>query len=143
MSKSPPVNRLKLAREKAKLSQTALAAQSGYNQALISRIENNRYAGSVKQIQTFARILNVSPSYLLGDLTDEEEEMYENKTARERILTFKGFPKGLRTLDEAQTLVDALDISDDEFESLLSIRSNSRIDKNGYIQLLTTLRSFN
>ncbi len=134
--------RLRQARRNAGLSQKELARQSGFDQGMISRLENGQYTGNTNHIQTFAKLLNVSPGILFGENTEEGQNVFSQQLpARERILASKKFPPGLRHLAEEQALIDALSITDEEFESLISIQTKSQIDKEGYTQLLLTLRS--
>lgn len=56
-------NRLRIAREKAGLSQAALAKLIGSGQSTIGSIENGRNQGSGKLLQ-IARVLSVSPEWL-------------------------------------------------------------------------------
>ena len=56
---------LREAREKAVLSQEALALESGYHPTYISMLERGLYSPSVRTIFSLARVLKISPAVLM------------------------------------------------------------------------------
>jgi transcriptional regulator with XRE-family HTH domain len=67
-------DRLKLARERAELSQGELARRAGTTQNSISDYERKKTIISLDKLEPLARALDVSPLYLLG-YTDPESEI--------------------------------------------------------------------
>jgi transcriptional regulator with XRE-family HTH domain len=63
-------DRVKSARQKAKLSQSDLASAMGLTQSQISKIEKGESDTSQENVKKLATILNVAVSYLMGE-TDE------------------------------------------------------------------------
>ena len=64
-------NRLRLAREQAGLSQGQVAKQLGMHRPTISEIEAGRRRVSADELATFARLYDVSTTWLM----DEQSEM--------------------------------------------------------------------
>ncbi len=63
-------HKLRRYREAAKITQKQLSTQSGYDQAFISRVENNETGGTVEFWRAMASALNVPVSEFLGDAKD-------------------------------------------------------------------------
>lgn len=57
--------RLKLAREKAKLSQEAVAEKLNIARSNISKYENNKLEPNINTIKQFCEIYNITADYLL------------------------------------------------------------------------------
>jgi transcriptional regulator with XRE-family HTH domain len=63
-------DRLLVAREIRKLSQTELASKAGLQPAAIGHFERNRRKPSFANVRALAKALNVSADYLLGRASD-------------------------------------------------------------------------
>lgn len=63
-------DRLLLAREIRKLSQTELASKAGLQPAAIGHFERSRRKPSFANVRALAKALNVSADYLLGRASD-------------------------------------------------------------------------
>lgn len=136
-------HRLKVARKAANLSQKQLGERLGFDQALVSRVENGTNEGTVSFWRDAALLLGVSLDYLLLDETDHERvdkgrPQPMNKMA---ILSDYSLSSGLRALATDAALVEALAISDDEWTQLAAIALPRAVPKEGYLQLLLTLRN--
>jgi transcriptional regulator with XRE-family HTH domain len=53
------------ARERAGLSQEALALEAGRHKSYVSDLERGKYSASIKTLFLLAKVLEVSPSFLL------------------------------------------------------------------------------
>lgn len=67
------LTRLKVVRMTKGLRQADLAKQAGVSTALITQIENGRAVPSIRTLQAFARVLNVSLSDLAVDYEPVKE----------------------------------------------------------------------
>lgn len=132
--------RLKAAREALRLTQGELAKRAGITQGSVSRLENGDKAPSTELLQTLAKVLGVSVSHLLGDPIAEQNQPpgYGHKTA---IRSDYNAPAGLRDLVSDAGTIAALKITDEELASLASVQLPGATDKDGYIQLLMTIRA--
>ncbi len=63
-------HKLRRYREAAKITQKLLSTQTGYDQAFISRVENNETGGTVEFWRAVASALKVPVSEFLGDAKD-------------------------------------------------------------------------
>jgi hypothetical protein len=71
----------------------------------------------------------------------EESSDYEATGERASIISNYNAPHGLRELASDTELAIALKINNDEWKTLGTINLPPAISKNGYVQLLITLRS--
>jgi len=137
---------LKRARQSKGLSQARLAARSGTDQGHISRLERGEKGASSELLKAIARELDITLAQLLGEEpapaapVREPDSPYTTGSA-EAILANPHSPAGLRQLAEDTALSAALNITAAEWESLASIHLPSPVDKQGYLQLLVTLRA--
>lgn len=129
--------RLRAARQAAGLTQVELAKRVKSDQALLSRIERGEATGRPEFLRTLARELKVSVSYLLG----EESAEYAVRPMRDAIVSDRKTPKGLRELAGDDSLVKAMRITAAELKTLSSIDMPSPVNKDGYVQLLITIRA--
>lgn len=132
--------RLKAARETQRLTQGELAKRAGITQGSVSRLEKGDKAPSTELLQTLAKVLGVSVSHLLGDPVAEQNKPpgYGGKTA---TLSDYNTPPGLRDLVSDAGTITALKITDDELASLAGVQLPGTTDKDGYVQLLLTIRA--
>ena len=135
--------RIRAARKARALAQSQLGKLVGLDQAHISRLESGAYEGSPSQLLAIAQALGVSTAVLFG----EEGMIFEDRFAKgaaeaaRRILADEWAPIGLRDLAADLLLVGALQITEAEWESLASLKAVTALHKDGYVQLLLTLRA--
>ena len=84
-----------------------------------------------------AKHLGVSPPHLIGN-GDAARGL--SPIIRE-FLSRGSAPGGLIALAEETRLVDALQITDREFQILASVDPPPDVDRDGYVQLLMTIRA--
>jgi hypothetical protein len=83
----------------------------------------------------------VTVSDLLGDALNIVKREYEPKHPARAILADQNAPHGLRTLAGDKALADALNITPEEWKALRSIKLPESVTKDGYVQLLITIRA--
>ncbi len=71
-------DRVKSARQKAKLSQSDLASAMGLTQSQISKIEKGESDTSQENVKKLATILNVAVSYLMGETNNPDPNILKN-----------------------------------------------------------------
>lgn len=129
--------RIRSARKAKGWSQAELAKRAGTDQAHISRLENGEVGGSIDLITRIARELDVTASHLIGDDIPD----YGAEHPAGRILNDGSAPEGLRALARDSDLVKALNVSSAEWETLASVKLPGEVSRDGYVQLLITLRA--
>lgn len=129
--------RIRSARKAKGWSQAELAKRAGTDQAHISRLENGEVGGSIDLITRIARELDVTASQLIGDDVPD----YGSEHPATSILNDDSAPEGLRAFARDSELVKALNVSAEEWESLRSVKLPKEVSKDGYVQLLITIRS--
>lgn len=133
-------NRIKAARKAKNLSQVELAERVGTDQGHISRIENSAKGGSIELLAAIAHELDMTLSQLIGDDQRAAEKDYGRGHPAAKILSGKTTPAGLRALAADSVLVNALGITREEWEALASVKLPGEASKEGYLQLLMTVR---
>jgi transcriptional regulator with XRE-family HTH domain len=133
--------RLKAARKAKNLTQRDLAGLVNMDQGHISRLENGGKGVSMEHLQTLSKELGVSISHLLGEDIKEDPGSYSVTGERASILANYQAPTGLRDLASDIALAEALKITDDEWKAMDSIILPQTVNKDGYVQLLITLRA--
>ena len=134
-------SRLKATRKAKHMTQRELATLSGMDQGHISRLENGEKGISMEHLQSLAKALNVSVSYLVDNETKETASNYKTGGTRSAMLADYEAPAGLRDLASDTALIDALKITDEEWKALDSIELHENVSKDGYVQLLITIRA--
>ena len=134
-------NRIRAARKAKGLSQVELAKRVGTDQGHISRIENNAKGASIEVLADIAHELGMTLSQLIGDDQRMAEQDYGSAHPVSKILKGKTTPEGLRELAADSTLVSALEVSDEEWLALNSVKLPGEAGKDGYVQLLMTIRN--
>jgi transcriptional regulator with XRE-family HTH domain len=129
--------RLRAARQAAGLTQAELAKRVKSDQALLSRMERGEAIGRPELLRSVARELKVSVSYLVGEDTAE----HGVHSAREAITGDRKMSKGLRDLADDDTLIKAMKITARELKNLASLDLPGPVSKDGYVQLLVTIRA--
>lgn len=112
------------------------------DQGHISRLEHGGKGLSTEHLQALARELGVTTSYLLGE--DNQEQGADYRTSGQRfaaLLQDYEAPAGLRSLASDSHLVNALGVTEREMEALASIKLPGAVTKDGYVQLLVTIRA--
>ena len=133
--------RLKSARIAKGLSQKELAKLAGTDQTVISRLEGGTRGGSTETLTDIARALGTTLSDLVGDADREKVKEYGSKHPAYKIIKNNNSPEGLRKLALNRDLVNALKITEDEWRTLISIKLPERVNQDGYVQLLITIRA--
>lgn len=133
--------RLKAARQARKLTQRELADRTGMDQGHISRLENGGKGVTMENIQALAAALGVTVSHLIGEDIKEDKGTYNAAGTRGALLSSHDSPQGLRELASDSALADALRITDAEWKALDSIQPPGEVSKDGYVQLLITIRA--
>lgn len=132
--------RLRATRTKKGLSQRELAERTGMEQSQISRIEKGEKGASVENLAALARELGTTVSYLVGDEHQATRYEYDAGSPARLILADNAAPEGLRDLAGDKALVEALKITEAEWEALRSIKLPSKASKDGYVNLLIAVR---
>jgi transcriptional regulator with XRE-family HTH domain len=137
-----PLIFLKSARLARHMTQAQLAARVGVDASHISRLESGHGKGvSMEVVQAVARELGVTVSYLFGEEAREAEKEYGEGHPARAILTDYHAPQGLRDFAADKALADALRVTPDEWRALLSLELPTEVSKDGYVQLLITIRA--
>lgn len=134
-------NRVRMERTRLGISQAELSRIVDCDQSFLSRIERGVSQGTPELLSALARALKVSISYLLGEDMTESREAYEATSPARKILKSTKSPVGLKELATDTRLVDALQIQDWEWEALQSLKLPKEVSKDGYVQLLITIRA--
>ena len=129
--------RLRAARKTKGLSQAELAKRVGTDQAHISRMESGETGVSLDIITRIAKELGITVSHMVGD----DATNFGPGHPASKILSDESAPEGLRAFADDGELVKALNVSAAEWESLQSVRLPKEVSKDGYVQLLITIRA--
>jgi transcriptional regulator with XRE-family HTH domain len=132
---------LKALRERKGLTQAGLGKLVGLDQTHISRLENGTKGVSNEKLRAIAEALGVTVSDLLGDAANIVRKEYETGHPARRIIADAKAPPGLVALAGDKALVDALRITPEEWKALRSIELPGAVSKDGYVQLLITIRA--
>jgi len=133
-------SRIKAARKAKQMNQVELAERVGTDQGHISRIENGAKGASIEVLVAIAHVLGMTISQLVGDDQRSAEKEYGSSHPATKVLKSKTTPSGLRDLAADSALVNALGITEDEWEALRSVKLPGVSSREGYIQLLMTIR---
>ena len=129
--------RLRTARKTKGLSQAELAKRAGTDQAHISRMESGETGASLDIVTRIAKELGITVSHLVGDDTAS----FGADHPAGKILSDESAPEGLRAFAGDGELVKALNVASSEWEILQSVKLPKEISKDGYVQLLITVRA--
>ena len=132
---------LKELREKKGLTQSGLGKLVGLDQTHISRLEKGTKGVSNEKLLAIAEALGVTVSDLLGDAANIARREYETGHPARKIIADAKSPRGLRDLAGDKSLADALRITPEEWKALRSIELPGAVSKDGYVQLLITIRA--
>lgn len=129
--------RIKSLRTGKGLTQSELARMTGIDQAEISRIEQGTRRISTDDLEKIAKQLGVSPAHLIGN-GDGTRGL---SPAIKEFLANGAPPGGLIALADDPSLVNSLQITLREFQVLASVDLPPDVDRDGYVQLLMTIRA--
>lgn len=132
---------LKELRERKGLSQSALGKLVGLGQTHISRLESGTKGVSNEKLLAIAEALGVTVSAMIGDAVNIARLDYEAGHPARKIIADTKSPRGLRELAGDKSLADALHITPEEWKALRSIELPASVTKDGYVQLLITIRA--
>lgn len=132
---------LKELREKKGLTQAGLGKLVGLDQTHLSRLEKGTKGVSNEKLLAIAEALGVTVSDLLGDAANIVRREYEAGHPARKIIADAKAPRGLIALAGDKALVDALRITSEEWKALRSIELVGSVPKDGYVQLLITIRA--
>ena len=111
--------RIKSKRIAKGLTQGELAQQVGYtDRSTIARIEAGRIDLPQSRVEKFAQILDVSPAYLMGLVSEETNA--QNELLAKIIIKMRKDPKFLEAVS------DLSDLSDADFENIRGLLSALR-----------------
>ncbi len=137
-------SRLRAARVAKRLNQMELAKAIDMDQGHLSRAERGERGLTREQLLSAATVLDVSVDYLLGvDLGDRAADytVQEAQGEQARLVASFSAPPGLRELAMNQELVRLLQIREHEWQALSSLLLPEEASRDGYIQLLFTIRA--
>ncbi len=135
--------RIRRLRKARRLTQVQLGERVSLDQGFISRLENGVFECSALQLLAIATALGVNVTEILSDTVREQESNYSAAPADPRsviLASYRSAP-GLRELAQDLSLVEALKITPEEWETLEAIKLPKYVTKEGYLQLLVTLRA--
>ncbi|MDA9982979.1 helix-turn-helix domain-containing protein [Gammaproteobacteria bacterium] len=132
--------RIQAARKAKGMTQDELAQAAGTGQAHLSRIENGDKNPSAGMLTALAKALDTTVSQLVGD-RPAGDTAYPKGSAAAKILADRRASKGLKDLARDINLVETLYVSQDEWRVLRSIDLPKDATKDGYVQLLYTVRA--
>ena len=132
---------LKALCERKGLTQAGLGKLVGLDQTHISRLENGTKGVSNEKLLAIAEALGVTVSDLLGDAAIIVSREYEPGHPARKIIADAKAPRGLAALAGDKSLADALRITPEEWKALRSIELPASVTKDGYVQLLITIRA--
>lgn len=132
--------KIKAIRSRAGLNQTELARRAGIGQSMISRVERGDRVPSAEQLTHIAAALGVPVSDLMPATGGVSDRKAGYQAAIHAVLSDYDSPHGLRELVTDSDLLQALNVSDEEIRILSAIPVDG-VSKDGYVQLLITLRA--
>jgi len=133
--------RVKTARLAASLTQSELAARAGVSQSLVAQIERGEREPGRNALRSLAEALGTSVSWLLGEHITEPEGDCALPPWLAGLISDGQSPLGLRALATDVRLIAVLGITDVEWRALNSIDLPAPASKDGYVNLLFTVRA--
>lgn len=121
--------RIKSIRKMRGFTQQQIADQLNVDQGHLSRLERGEKGATIELLHRLAKILDTPLSYLLGESNIDQ---HPKSTPP---------PPGLKMLQDDTALTETLKITDEEWLALTSILLPGEADKDGYVQLLYTIRT--
>lgn len=136
-------NRLRNRRKAAGLTQRDLAKLCDMEQSHLSRLERGETGASLDLLRRLAQHLKTTVSELIGEDLGNLQEPAQTTKARTAIAADPDLPNGLRELADDSALAEALRITPEEWHILKSIPLRNTVTRDGYVQLLITIRAIN
>ncbi len=138
--------RLKSARQTVQLSQAVLGKMAGISQPFVAQIERGDRVPSQQVVNALANALNLPVDTLLGNVAtgvDQAETVPFCERQHDELVPVPSrfASPGLIALMEDHELLAFLKIRPDEWMTLSSIQTLWPLKKDGYVQLLMTLRA--
>ncbi|RMD69285.1 MAG: XRE family transcriptional regulator [Gammaproteobacteria bacterium] len=133
--------RIRALRRARRLSQRELSRLTGLAQGTISRIEQGEQIPSMDTVRRIAAALGVPVAEIVGSYVAEGPGGYPSDHPARKIIEDYNSPPGLRDLALDRELVQVLRITREEWEALLSLKPPAPLTKEGYVQVLLTLRA--
>ena len=145
------VNRLRLARERAGLSQVDLSQRLGVAKTLAGQWERGEREPSLGNLKALAKALRVRVGWLVDDENESEvlpplndRDPIANRrlhSSRESVTSDYVAPVGLRDLAQDAALCKALSITESEWSALSSLEFEAGLTAEGYLGLLVLVRA--
>lgn len=132
--------RIRTLRKAKGMTQGELGKKINVDQAYISRLENGTAEGTPLQIAAIAKELGVTVSDILDDKLSAEQKK-QLQSSRFDALGDIPIAEGLQDLADDLRLLETLTIQKEEWRALASIQTPKPVNKDGYVQLLITLRA--
>lgn len=133
--------RVKTARLAASLTQRELAERAGISQSLVAQIERGEREPGRNALRGLAEALGTNVSWLLGEPITEPDGDCALPSWLAGLISDGQSPPGLSALASDLRLVAVLGITDVEWRSLTSITLPTPVTKDGYVNLLFTVRA--
>lgn len=114
----------------------------GMDKSQISRLESGHTKNvPLEVVQHLAHELGVTVAYLFGEEARQAQAEYGDAHPAAAILADDRAPQGLRDLAADRALAELLRITADEWRALRSLDLPTPPGKDGYVQLLLTIRA--
>ncbi len=126
--------RFKAARIAKGLSQEDFAKILKVNQSFVSRFEKGVHQPSAETFKRICKALDLRYEDLLDEPSVESQ-------AAKTLLKKESTNEGLKMFTADTSLTESLRVTDDEFKWLGSVKLPEKVRKEGYVQLLITLRA--
>jgi transcriptional regulator with XRE-family HTH domain len=132
--------RLKSIRKAKGLTQADLAKAIRVSQGYLSRIEKGEMPNA-ELLYKICSILEVSEAHLLYGAPNTPADQNQPLSGAESVKADFDAPSGLRDFVHDHVLCSTLNVSDAEWQALRSLDLPCPIKKDGYLQLLVTIRA--
>jgi transcriptional regulator with XRE-family HTH domain len=137
--------RIRAERKSAGLTQAELAKAAELDQSYVSRLERGEKSPGAEVLGQIAHALGIQVSRLLGEEPARPARKPTEATPagdpRAGILADPAAQQGLRELAGDSSLVDALGVTAEEWRALHSVQLPGEATKDGFVQLLYTIRA--
>ena len=136
------VANIRRARERHQWSQAELAKRVGIAQSHISRLERGEKGVSAENLSVIARTLDTALDELMGLLEGPPSTQRDtNYDPRQSIIMDHRSPPDLAALAADTAVTESLGITPAEWLQLATVNLPRTVTKEGYLQLLITLRA--
>lgn len=127
--------KFKAARQAVNLTQKEAATALNIDQSFLSRLESGAKHPNVNLLSQMAKLYGVTESDLISTDLPTQPFVCTNTVQTQNSAALLG----LQELAADKALVDALEITNEEWRILLCLNL-SAVTKDGYVQLLNTIR---